>query len=705
MLRRRSLLFSTAALLGPVGARAQDRPPANTLVLRAASGGDVPVRFGRPFVQGEIHGAPQAVLGGTRLPTQADVKTRWPDGSVQHAILSFILPRAAAGGAATISFADADRTPGAALSRAAMLDPGFDFDATIRITHAAGTQVASARKMLEAGDYTVWCAGPIATTIILADHSAARRWDIGPEPLRPLRPIFQATFWPQIKRVEVRAIGEIANTEALTDLLYDLEVTAGAAAPASIYRQAQVPHYAATRWGGRFWVGHPLPAVAIDHNLAYLTATHAFPNFDTSLHVPAAAIARDVARWEKAPRQLYEAGLWTRYMPTTGGRSEIGPYPDWHVRWLYSGDPRQFALVEGMAELAGAWPMQVREGNPAKRFDAAGQVPAIGLPVSVNARPSLWLFGELDKSRPEDRVRVQGERLLSNTYPKTGGGWVNDGAHQPDPYSAIYTLTGDYFMLEQLQFWAAVQAMSYNPFYKGPPASGVIRDQVRGDAWVLRNRVHAAFLSPDGSPEKAYFTHLVEDALAYWEGVHGITGTRLEGSPLWRYGRSSPFEPPLHQFAEVPPPMRPDAGLNLTLIKSYTALWQNYFVIFEIGRATEKGFPAGPLLTWVAVMLTSQFQDPQYDPANLIRYYHPVRDASGAFFRRWSDMLPAFQKPLTLHPLQVSDAYGAYAYAASTMITHEPGGGVAYTWLRQHAYEPERPLYAENPKWAFVPRG
>jgi hypothetical protein len=703
LVNRRSLLLCTAALFGPVGARAQDRSPGNAMVLRAPFGGDVPVRLGRPFVQGEIRGFPQAVLGGTRLATQADVKTRWPDGSVQHAILSFILPREASGSAVTVGFADADRTPGVALSRAAMLDPGFDFDATIRITRAGATQVASARRMLEAGDFTVWCAGPIATTIILADHSAARRWDIGPEPLRPLRPIFHATFWPQIKRVEVRAIGEIANTEALTDLVYDLEVTAGAAAPASIYRQSRVPHYAATRWGGRFWIGRPLPPVAIDHNLAYLAATRAFPNFDTSLRISEAGTARDAALWEAAPRQLYDAGLWTRYMPTTGGRPEIGPYPEWQVRWLHSGDTRQFALVEGMAELAGAWPLHVREGNPAKRFDAAGREPAIGLPVSVNARPSLWLLDDRDQSRPEDRVRVQGERLITNTYPKTGGGWVADGAHQPDPYSAAYTLTGDHFMLEQLQFWAAVQALSYNPDYKGPPASGAIFDQPRGCAWVMRNRVHAAFLSPDGSPEKAYFTRLVDDALAYWEGVHGITGTRFEGSAVWRFGRSKPFEPPLHEFSDQP--VRGDTALNLDLVKSETPVWEDYFIIFELGHAKEKGFATGPLLSWLAVVLTGQFQDPRYDPANLIHYYHPVRDSSGAFYRHWSDMLPAFQQPLTLRSLHdVSDGYGSAAYGASTMITHEPGGDVAYAWLRGHVYEAERPLYAEHPKWAFLPR-
>ena len=121
---------------------------------------------------------------------------------------------------------------------------------------------------------------------------------------------------------------------------------------------------------------------------------------------------------------------------------------------------------------------------------------------------------------------------------------------------------------------------------------------------------------------------------------------------------------------------RRDSGLNLDLVKTETPVWQDYFIIFELGRAKEKGFPAGPLLSWLAVVLTGQFQDPQYDPANLIRYFHPVRDASGAFYRRWSDMLPAFRQPLTLQSLHdVSDGYGSSAYAASTMTTHEPGGG------------------------------
>jgi hypothetical protein len=707
MLNRRHLLLGLTALSGcgpasALGGGAGAARPAGNAVALSGSGSNVPVRLGRPFVQGEIRGAPQAVLAGTPLPTQADVKTRWPDGSVQHAILSFVVPRLAGG--ATVRFVDGPSASGVPLSREAMLDPGFDFDAAIRITQGGQTEVASARRMLEAGDFTVWCAGPIATTILLADHSVTRRWDIGPAPLRPLRPIFHATFWPAPKRVEVRAIGEIINTEALADIIYDLRVTAGAAQPTEVLRQDQVPHYAATRWSRRFWIGAP-PVVAIDHNLAYLAATRAFPNFDTSLVVPQQAIEQDLAQWERRPKQLYDAGLWVKSMPTTGGRPDIGPYPAWVVRWLYSGDARLFELVESQAELAGAWPMQVREGNPKKRFDFAGQVPGLGRPISVAARPSLWLLSERDASTPEDRVRVQGERILTNTYPKTNGGWFPDGAHQPEPYSALYTLTGDYFMLEQLQLWAAVQALKYDPAYKGPPPSGVIYDQIRGDAWVFRSRVDAAFLSPDGTPEKAYFARLVDDAIAYWEGMHGITGTRFEATPLWQYGRSKVFLSPLHVFAEVPP--RPNHELKLELVKTDTAMWQNYMVLIELGRAKERGFPSGPLLSWLAPALIGQVQDPEhYDPYNLLRYNTPVRDGNGVFYQSWAATVPAFIPPTFAHQPHggAGDGYGSYAYAASTMLLGEPGGRDAYAWLREHIYDVERRGFAADPRLAFLPR-
>lgn len=727
MTTRRTVLLGLTALAGglpgmALAAPAAPKPtsaekagvdkaaaPPNTMTLRDVSGAgakDYPVYAGRPFVQGEIMDAPQAVLGGAKLLTQATVMTRWPDGSVQHAIMAFVVPRVPPGGTLTIGFANQPQPSNTPLTTAQMLDPAFDFDAAIQIAANGETRSASARAMLQAGDVTVWTAGPVATTVVIADHSAARKHDMGFDALRSVRPLFHATFWPGLRKVQVRAIGENANTETLQDVQYDLTLTAGAAKPAEVFRQDAVPHYAATRWARTFWLGGPPNAVIdVDHNLRYLAATRAFPNFDTSLQVPEQSIAQTYAAWQKAPKGLYDAGGWTKYMPTTGGRDDIGPYPGPVTKWLFTGDHRLFEMVAGMAELAGAWPMHVREGNPAKTFDPDHKVPAIGRPLSVFARPSLWLFDERDRSRPEDRVAVQGARIVAPSGPKYGGGWIADGAHQPDPYSAFYTLTGDPFALEQLQFWAAIQALRYDPEYRGVAASGGFLDQVRGCAWVLRTRVHAAFLSPGASPEKAYFNRLTEDALAYWEGHLGLHGSRFEGSKLWQAGQSRAFSSPLHLLRDQPAVA--SEGIDIGRAKTEIALWQHYMLIFELGRAKEKGFFTGPLLSWLAAVLTGQFQaGPEYSPYNLQRYYTPVRDAQGGYFRTWADTLTGYKDPNTPDRFNtdVHDGYGAYAYAASTMITGEPGGAEAYAWLREKGYQPLRQHFAEYPKWAFLPR-
>jgi len=692
-----------------VSAQSQAGPLRNVLTLRDASGGgarDYPLRIGRPFMQGEIAGAPQAVLGDTRLPTQADVKTRWPDGSVQHAILSFVVPRIPALGAATIGFVNQAAATAAPMDVRQMLAPEFDFDAVLQIAQESETRSASARAMLAAGDFTVWCQGPIATTVVIADHSAARKYDIGFDTLRSVRPIFHATFWPGLHKVQVRVIGENANTETLQDVQYTLVLKGGAAAPKEIFRQELVPHYAATRWTKSFWIGAPNPAIDVDHNLAYLAATRAFPNFDTSLRVPEHAVAQTYTNWQRQPKGLYDAGGWAKYMPETGGRDDIGPYPGIVTKWLYTGDNRLFEAVSTMADLAGAWPLHVREGNPAKRFDAQHQVPAIGRVLSVYARPTLWLLDDRDHSKPEDSVPIRGTRMLASKGPKFSGGWVSDGAHQPDPYSALYTLTGDPFVLEQTQFWAASQALSYNPGpNRGIPASGIFWDQVRGCAWGFRNRVHAAFLSPDGLPEKRYFVGLVGDAVAAWEGSLGIRDAAFESTAALRFGETRAFASPLHFLSYQP--VRGDEGILKEHASTVSALWQHYMLIFELGRSKEKGFPTGPLLSWLAEVLAGQFKaGSTYDPYNLQRYYTAVRDERGVFFQAWTDTLAAYKdpEPRKLFIPDISDGYGAYGYAASTMITGQPGGAEAYEWLRRNGYDPLRNRYAEYPKWAFMPR-
>jgi len=718
LFRRRTFLLGTAAL-GLVQLRAAIQLHAraseseNSITLSDASGegaSDYPLRLGRPFVQGEIAGVPQAQVDGRAIPTQADIKLRWPDGSVKHAILSFVVPHIPRNGTSKISFGSGNVDKGAGLSAEQMLDAGFDFDAVIAITRNGQTQLASARSMLKNHDFTVWCEGPVATTILLADHSAARKYDFGFEPLRPLRPIFHATLWAGLRKVQVRTIGENCCTESMQDISYSLILKSGLATPAEVFRQDHVPHYAGTRWTHSFWIGGaPNSAIDVDHNLAYLVKTFAFPNFDSALEIPESVIADSYAKWQKKPRNLYDSGGWTKDMEDTGGRDDIGPYTSPQAKWLFTGDHRLYEIVSTQADLAGAWPLHAREGNHGKWYDTAHKVPAIGRPLSVYARPSLWLFDERDESKPEDRVQIGGERILSGTIPPLFGGWAPNGAHIPDPYSALYTLTGDYFALEQLQLWAASSALSYNPSYRGPEPSGAIFDQVRGNAWVLRNRVHAAFLSPDKSPEKEYFTLLINDAIAFWEGMHDIRGTRFEKSAIWSFAKTNQLNvSPLHFFRENVGIRAKDFGeLKGGSFAAAAPMWMQYMLIFELGRAGEKGYPVGPLLSWTGILLTSQFKEPDtYSPYNVQRYNTAVRNKDGAFYHTWTETLASYLNPNPPVPIRpdVCDGYAAYAYGACTMLTKEPDGLVAYNWLRQNVYQAHREKYAQCPKWPFLPR-
>ena len=141
-----------------------------------------PVQFARPFLQGEISNYPQVIINGTPVLTQADVKQRYTDGSVKHAILSFLIPSLAANSTVTVTFQNQTSGNNTPLTTTQMLGTNFNFDAAMQMAapNCAGcqTKTASARAMLSAGAYSYWTSGPVATTVIIADHTT-KAYDLG----------------------------------------------------------------------------------------------------------------------------------------------------------------------------------------------------------------------------------------------------------------------------------------------------------------------------------------------------------------------------------------------------------------------------------------------------------------------------------------------------------------------------------------------
>ena len=381
----------------PVAARsggpAAKTPPVrvdDTITLKNLSGAIVtnyPLQFGRPFVCGEIAHYPQVLVSGAAIRTQADVKNRCPDGSVKFAVIAAVLPSIPVTESVTLKFRDQPGGNNTPLTAAEMMNPAYDFDARTRLAFTSGqTGVGSARKMLETGDYKRWTSGPIAQTIELADDTAARKYDLGSgDGYRPFRPRFVATFWPGLKKVHVRFVGENGLTTELSDLRYALALSLGKAAPREVYSidltgagpDGKI-HSAMTQWTKQFWIGgEPEARINIDQNLAYLAATKYLPNFDPSSVVSEATISGQDRAFAARPNDIYDAtwnkkGKWQSGMATAGSRPDIGPYPEWTTLWLYSGDYRMRRVAVAMADLAGGFPAQLRESD--RRAGSIGMI-------------------------------------------------------------------------------------------------------------------------------------------------------------------------------------------------------------------------------------------------------------------------------------------------------------------------------------------
>lgn len=744
------------------------RPTPNSIQItnNGSTTTNYPVQIGRPFVQGEIPNGslPQASVDGVAVGTQADVKSRWPDNSLKHAVVSFVVPTFTAGQTYTVTFAAGTTTGNTALTKAQMLDAAYNFDAVISLTKSGVTKTASARTMLNADDYTVWASGPTATTILLGNHAqsttcggkAASTYDFGFASYCAFRPMFEATFWPTTHQVWVRYIGEIANTEQREDVAVDsMSLTIGSASPSTVYTRATaLTMNANTRWTKRAWLGGTPPAAGINHNVGYLAQTKFLPNYNTFWSPSSSALTTLYSGWTSASKDLYDAGLYEKGMPAPGARSgdEIGHLPQYVVQWLYTGDYRAQEVSFGQADLAGAWPIYWREGDATKKLDRGGSVSGVGRVMSVSNRQAIAL--------------VNGTSIPAAVGTVAATSWTPDVAHQPD-WQTMYAVSGDYYYLEENWFWAGWStAYAYGTAYSGDEvgrgptgAEGHMSSfvsvpyQIRGTGWGFRNRTETAFMSPDAAPEKAYFEQLIADTIASWEGERNITGSSYQGNTMWTWA---------NQFAASTNPACYRVWCNQSIAGTYTGVpssihfwiggsdgfndvpesnayivagaslpaWETNVVIYALGRARELGYPTDRLVAWVAPYLISQATDAGYNPWLLGAYRVPTKDTiTGQYFTSWSQVkaqmctsaatgcyadasaqtATTFEPPINkytgaaLNPRGDGiDGVPYFAGAALSMLVDQSNGQTAWNFINQNAMSD--PSLNDNPKFAIVPR-
>ena len=648
---------------------------------------NVPVTFGHAFAIGHVK-SHQSITGkmadGSTVPLQVDVKARHPDGSVRHAIVSLLIAKLAGGQTHSMTLSSKPASTAAAVmtTPATLLDGGFTTSVNVEL--GGQRYSASADTLLRTGNYKTWLSGPVVNEWhVSAPLTTAQG---AAHPHLSARFAVRAINGSKQARVDVTLENSWAYEAAPQNFTYDTQVLVGGL---PVYSKQGLTHYHHARWRKLFWWGTE-PAVHVKHNVAYLIGTRALPNYDQSIVFPEATLASWKARWTGAKTEPMGAGLAVSYMPATGGRDDIGLLPAWAATYLLSQDKRAKDVTLGTADLAGSWSAHYRDRTTDR-------------PVSTVDFPYMTLLGHApDTLNPFTKLREAFPVCASATACASPN--YADTAHQPAFAYLPYLVTGDYFYLEELQFWAMYDSFVDNPGYRDFGRALVKPDQVRGQAWSLRTIGEAAYITPDSDRLKSHFIGFIDNNLEYFNKTYVNGGATSNALGVITNGYAVGYA-------------------NSTGI----APWMDDFFTSAVGHLNDLGFTkAAPLLAWKAKFPISRMVGPDTCWISGALYTLKIRDSETApFYTTIGQAFKASPEPLTVAStgcastamaaslgLKVGEMTGysgvstgypsnmqpALAYAASV-------GGIAgaNAWGVFMARS-VKPNYALGPQFAIVPR-
>jgi hypothetical protein len=523
---------------------------------------------------------------------------------------------------------------------------------------SASTQAAIHRAQL-AAPLKTWLNGSLATELSVAMPLVS---DPGDEPHRHLEARFNLRHYRGSGRVRTDLVieNDWAYEPGPRTWTYDVTVTQnGTRALAA----ADVPHYHHARWHKIFWSSDE-PRITIKRDIDYLIDSKAIYNYDRSLVLDGATLAKAAASVEKLDMRPMAGGTLQKLMPTAGARDDIGPLPRWTVLYLLSMDSHLEALTFANADAGASVPIHYRDQRT-------------GLPVSLDDHPGINLeYG--DAIPPADSV----PRVTNGLNP-----WAPDGAHEPSLAYVPYLISGDEFYLEELQFWATWNLGRLNPAYRGAGRGLLNTTELRDQAWSLRTLAQAAYITPDAHPLKGYFGKRLTDNLAF--DIAQYVGSADQKGLGW-------LEEPYNHGMVSP--------------------WQNDYMVTVLGGIADMGFPAaGTLMRWMAGFAAGRWTHEgdgycwAMAPAYWIRVRaqddRPFDNFADVFHANWPDVKAC---PTALLPGSYPDTPFGYAAVARGSLAVLTGFAIAeakQAWERLAQATPAVTLgFASDPTWAILPR-
>ncbi|MDQ8022139.1 MAG: hypothetical protein REI94_09880 [Moraxellaceae bacterium] len=449
-----------------------------TLSLTSSAGGALlPWTVGHFFRQGDVP-AGQSVRADIG-DFQAEIRNRWPDGSVKFAVLS----------------GRCDFTAGTPR----ML-------ALLRGVAAAGTPLSEAN-LVAASPNIVVQVGAAAVALTSVIGSPVRQLLQGPVASEwqyrlPVSGDSQLCVWLYVRlykggRVEFMAsienghfdftgagnrVGRVVVTSGATTL-YD--------SGANVDIKSHTRMVCASGHSGKLWIGGD-PGIVPRHMSSYVQASAAVPAFQ------ATSISDNAyGSFAQSYTPYAQHNLPGNQLGGAGDHSSIGWLPRWDACWAVAADPRAYRAVLVNSFASAAYSVHFRSGTT-RDVVAYGEHPTV------------------IRAQSAGHTVPGGRAFWSGQY---GGDW--DVSHGWLPGYTAYLLTGDYWHLEELQFYVKWDHYTGNVSYRGNATGLVVRNrQMRGVAWGLRNLGLCAALTPDDHPERANYVNAFGASMVWMEAYH-----------------------------------------------------------------------------------------------------------------------------------------------------------------------------------------
>jgi hypothetical protein len=605
---------------------------------------------------------PGAVTSGVQvesLPTQTDVKTRWPDGSMRFGIITAKIPDAGsydifaaapASGVADLPAVNAvaeivvngttytaalpsslsDQWLNGPLVREARAISRFTPEppapakhlrviwdvrtysgggSRISVTFDNTMNVADANAVLYSVAVKVNGSSVFSRTSSRTSGTSAL-FQYGDQPMTSSSHGLTAGDWVRVtsgaQSGQMRRVAAVidGNTVRLNSRFESDQVGV-------TWEKITFVHPYLARWRRTFRVGSLAEAEITPDFTSFVTAG-ALPAYLPTVISPSRSIAGP---------NFAELGIGDLSYPLAlvGDREEIGLYPAWVAQYLVHKRQDQRAYVLKMGDLAGSFSIHSTEWD--------------GRRTNLDNRPGFF-FG----------IQGDGNNGPAGGGPNTyGRGYYGEdgAAHQPSLAYVPYLLTGDRYYLDELKSWADFAMMSWS-WLRNDGAGLMTAQQLRGLGWGLRDLADAAVASPDGDPDKPYFASRIHNNLADLES----------------------------RAAREPDPLGGSLVIDQLDAKKPTQIFMQAFFLWALDHVVKQGFPASAYRRRIANYYnTLTTPGSGFTVEQVTAYLLNIADSSGRFFNSYTALRDYNFGSGGLYPNAPIPTVGNYGVSLRVILT------------------------------------